>query len=74
MDRLGNLDKFPDGWEDPLQLYGAHLDILKSSGCSLATERDTLKDLIVKYGANWIWDNRHRLAEVAKCLKDYPRK
>ena len=72
--RLGNLDKFPYGWIDPLELYGAHLIELMSFGCSLDTERDTLKELIVKYGANWIWDNRHRLAPVAKCLKDYPRR
>ena len=74
MYRLGNLDKFPVGWIDPLQLYGAHLNELKLSGCSLDAERNTINELIDKHGANWIWDNRHRLAEVAKCLKDYPGK
>jgi hypothetical protein len=70
----GNLDKFPDSWVDPLQLYGAHLNDLKLFGCSLDAERDTLKELIEKNGARWVWDNRHRLFSVAKALKDYPRK
>ena len=70
----GNLDKFPDGWIDPLQLYGARLNDLKIFGCSLDAERDTLKELIEKNGARWVWDNRHRLCSVAKALKDYPKK
>jgi len=75
MDRPnGNLDEFPDGWIDPLQLYGAHFSELETSGCNLDLERDTLKGLIEKYGASWVWCNRNRLVSVAKGLKDYPRK
>ena len=75
MDRpTGNLDKFPDGWIDPLELYGAWLHELKSAGHNLDTERSDLKELIEKYGAKWVWDNRHRLVSAAKCLKDFPRK
>jgi hypothetical protein len=75
MDLAGNLvDRFPNGWIDPLELYGDHRKELKSYGCNMDTERISLKDLLEKYGANWIWDNRHRLAKVAMCLKDYPRK
>jgi hypothetical protein len=74
MERPGSLDRFPDGWIDPLQLYGAHRSELESSGCNLDIERDTLTELIEKHGACWVWDNRHRLVSVAKALKDYPRK
>jgi len=74
MDLAGSLGRFPNGWIDPLELYGDHLQELKSSGCNMDTERISLKELIEKYSANWIWDNRHRLAKVAMCLKDYPRK
>jgi hypothetical protein len=74
MERLGSLDRFPNGWTDPLDLYGDRLYDLKTAGCSLDTERDTLKELIEKYGATWVWCNRNRLVSVAKALKDYPRK
>ena len=74
MERLGNLDRFPDGWTDPLALYGEHLQELMSVGCNIETERHTLKELIEKYGATWVWCNRCRLVTVAKALKDYPRR
>lgn len=74
MDHAGNLDMFPDGWTDPLDLYGAHLHELKAAGCNLETERKTVAELVGKYGATWVWDNRNRLVSVAKALKNYPRK
>ena len=70
----GNLDKFPDGWTDPLDLYGADLHELKAAGCNLDTERKTVEELVEKYGATSVWDNRHRWASVAKALKNYPKK
>ena len=73
MNRLdGNLDKFPDGWQDPLELYGAWLHELESFGHNLDKERSDLRELIEKYGAKWVWDNRRRLISVARCLKDFP--
>ena len=74
MERPGSLDRFPDGWTDPLDLYGEQLQELMSFGCNMETERNTLMELIEKYGANWVWCNRNRLAPVARALKDYPRK
>jgi hypothetical protein len=74
VDSAGDLDKYPNDWLDPLELYGNHLQDLKSNGCNMDTERNSLRELIAKYGANWIWDNRHRLAQVAMCLRDYPRR
>jgi hypothetical protein len=73
MDRPGNLDQFPDDWTDPLDLYADRLQELKAAGCNLDTERGTVTELIEKYGARWVWDNRHRLVSVAKALKSYPR-
>ena len=74
MERPGSLDRFPYGWTDPLDLYGEQLQELMSFGCNMETERNTLMELIEKYGANWVWCNRNRLAPVAKALKDYPRR
>ena len=48
MEHSGSLDRFPDGWNDPLDLYGEHLQELMSVGCNLETERNTLKELIEK--------------------------
>jgi hypothetical protein len=74
MDHAGDIDKFPDGWIDPLELYGDNRKALKAYGCNMDNERISLGELLEKYGANWIWDNRHRLAKLAMCLRDYPRK
>ena len=74
MEHPGSLDRFPDGWNDPLELYGEQVQELMSVGCNLETERNTLKELIEKHGATWVWCNRSRLVPVAKALKDYPRR
>jgi hypothetical protein len=73
-ERPGCLDKFPDGWADPLDLYGEHLQELNSVGCNMETERDTLKELVERYGDDWVWCNRHRLVSVAMALKNYPKR
>ena len=74
MGPAGNLDRFPNGWIDPLELYGEHLHEIKAFGCILETERNTLIGLIEKFGGTWVWWNRPRLVSIAKALKDYPRK
>jgi hypothetical protein len=73
MNLPGNLDKFPAGWTDPLELYGDRLPELKAAGCNLDTERNTMKELVEKYDARSLWGSRHRLVSVAKALKNYPR-
>ena len=70
MEHSGSLDRFPAGWNDPLELYGEQVQELMSVGCNLETERNTLKELIEKHGATWVWCNRSRLVPVAKALKD----
>jgi hypothetical protein len=74
MERPGSLDRYPDCWSDPLELYGEHVQELMSVGCNMETERSTLTELIEKYGEKWVWCNRHRLVPVAKALTDYPRR
>jgi len=74
MERRGYLDRFPDGWTDPLDLYGAHLYELKAAGCNLDTERKTMKELVERHDARFVWENRHRLASIAKTLRDYPKR
>jgi hypothetical protein len=74
MDRVGGLAEFPVGWTDPLELYGDRLPELKEAGCDLNTERNTMKQLVERYDARSVWENRHRLASIAKALKDYPRR
>jgi hypothetical protein len=74
MERPDCPGRFPDSWTDPLDLYGEHLQELRSFGCDIEAERNTVKELIEKHGATWVWCNRHRLAPVAKALKEYPRK
>ena len=54
MDRPGNLARFPDGWADPLDLYGDCLHELKAAGCNLDTERKTVAELVERYGARWV--------------------
>ena len=59
-------------WSDPLELYGSRLCELKLAGCDLDMERNTMQELVGKYGALWVWCNRDRLASVAKALRNYP--
>lgn len=74
MDHPGSLGRFPDSWTDPLDLYGDRLHELKEAGCNLDMERNTMRELVERYNARFVWENRHRLASIAKALKDYPRK
>jgi hypothetical protein len=71
MDCPGSLERFPTGWTDPLELYGEYIHDLKSFGCNMEIERKTLKGLIDKHGAKWVWCNRHKLVPVAKGHREY---
>jgi hypothetical protein len=70
----GKCDGFPEGWTDPLELYGEFQNELNASGFNLDAERDNLKELIKQFGAQWVWDERHRLFSVASSLRNFPRK
>jgi hypothetical protein len=66
-------ENFPEQWKDPLELYGNLIHDLISSGHNLGLERDNIKELVDKYGARWVWDNRTRLVSMVKSLKDSAR-
>jgi hypothetical protein len=61
---------FPEAWQDPLELYECLKDDLTKAGYNLSQERDHLLDLVNRYGAEWVWDNRHRLLELSGYFKD----
>ena len=61
---------FPANWNDPLDLFGSLAQDLISSGHDLESERDNVRELINKYGAQWVWDNRIRLVSMVRSLKE----
>jgi hypothetical protein len=63
--------KFPEDWQDPLDLFGGLLDDFKSSGCDLDFERENINDLVSIYGAKWVWGNRTRLLPMVLALKKF---
>jgi hypothetical protein len=63
-------DKFPAAWEDPLDLFGSLTQDLISSGHDLEFERGNVKELVDKFGAQWVWDNRFRLVSMVRSLKE----
>jgi hypothetical protein len=39
--------------------------------CSVRIDkRDNVRELIDKYGAQWVWDNRIRLVSMVRSLKE----
>jgi hypothetical protein len=60
-----NACRFPEDWEDPLELYGGILEELRPGQNDLSAERVYLKELIDRYGAEWAWDNRRRLLAMS---------
>jgi hypothetical protein len=61
---------FPADWKDPLELYGTWLQELVGSGHDLELERKNVKALIDKYGDRWVWENRRRIVQMVRSLKD----
>ena len=61
---------FPTDWTDPLDLYGNLLNELVASGHDLEAERKSIRTLIDRYGAQWVWDNRKRIFEMVRSLND----
>lgn len=70
MDYLPSVkEKFPSEWKDPLDLFGDLTQELISCGHDMDVERDNVKTIIDKHGAQWAWDNRIRLVSMVKALK-----
>jgi hypothetical protein len=53
--------RFPAAWKDPLELSGNFFRYLVEEGRDLNQHRELLRELVRKYGADWVWENRSRL-------------
>jgi hypothetical protein len=53
--------RFPSAWKDPLELSGNFFRYLVEEGRDLNQHRELLRELVRKYGADWVWENRSRL-------------
>ena len=56
--------QFPIDWKDPLDLCGQFVKELIEEHRDLKQHRDFVMDLVRKYGASWVWDNRSRLVAL----------
>ena len=55
---------FPIDWKDPLDLCGHFVKELIEEHHDLKQHRDFVMDLVRKYGASWVWENRSRLVAL----------
>jgi hypothetical protein len=61
---------FPANWKDPMDLFGNLAQDLISAGHDLESERNNVREMVGKYGAQWVWDNRIRLVSMVRSLKE----
>jgi hypothetical protein len=54
-------EEFPEGWTDPLELYGCYLQELMTPDLDLDKERNDLLELLEKYDPQWVWNHRVKL-------------
>jgi hypothetical protein len=59
-------EKFPAGWQDPLELYGGLRGELARPLLDPASERVQADEWVRRHGAQWVWCNRHRLVSLRK--------
>ena len=64
----GGQESFPNGWHDPLELYGCFRRQLAPPGFDPATERVQVRQLLKGHAAQWVWRNRHRLVSLRKFM------
>ena len=63
---------FPLAWKDPLELCGSFFRYLIEESRDLDQHREFLRELVRKYGADWVWENRSRLVALAVSLFTTP--
>jgi hypothetical protein len=64
-------EAFPDGWTDPLELYGQYRKELMKLGADLDRERSDLQELLDKHGPEWVWQYRLKLAAERVFIRDF---
>ena len=64
--------RFPLAWQDPLELCGSFFRYLIDESRDLDQHREFLRELVRKYGADWVWENRSRLVAVVVSLFTTP--
>ena len=64
----GKYEKFPDGWTDPLELYGCYGNELDDSTYRESRE---LEKLLQTKSPEWIWKNRMRLVAESLYIRDF---
>ena len=62
-------EAFPDGWNDPLELYGQYRQELMKPGVD--RERSDLQDLLDKRGPEWVWQYRLKLVAERVFIRDF---
>jgi hypothetical protein len=64
-------EEYPEGWADPLELYGCYLNELNLSEEQKAEEKISINEFISRYSAKWVWKNRMRLVAEMIYIRDY---
>jgi hypothetical protein len=77
MDRLeakypdAQAEAFPEGWTDPLELYGQYRQELDKPGFNLGRERTDLQKLLDEKGPEHIWQYRLKLVAERVFIKEF---
>ena len=64
-------EAFPDGWTDPLELYGQYRAELMKRGADLDRERANLREVLDKHGPEWVWQYRLKLVAERVFIRDF---
>jgi hypothetical protein len=64
-------EEYPEGWTDPLELYGCYLNELHLTEEETAKERIAINEFIGRHNAKWVWENRMRLVAEKIYIHDY---
>ena len=67
----GATEKFPEDWEDPLELYGCYARELAMPGFDSNKERVDLLGLLAEHSPQWVWDRRISLVAERIFLRDF---
>lgn len=64
-------EAFPNGWTDPLELYGQYRKELIKRGADLNRERADLQEVLNKRGPEWVWQYRLKLVAERAFIRDF---